>query len=395
MLGALGITLFLAFQSLREGGIIGCGPNSGCHKVLNSRWAYIVGIPVSLFAATLYTSMLAAIHSATHGHPPARKILSAGALMILGAALWFTGVQAVVLRAYCWFCMTAHVIGSVGALVVLTKLAHPSLKSSLTAVGLLAAFIATQVAVTPKSYVETALPTNTTPMVTAPPLTNAAVQVTTNDLPKTAEDPTISLFNGRFSFKASEFPVNGRADSPQRVVKLFDFTCHYCRELHFHLQKAKSTFTNLTVILLPVPLDASCNHLMRSTQAAHVNACAIAKLGLAVWNTDPAKFHTWEERLWALKGPASVEQVRAWCVELIGAEKLEAALADARITRQLALAIDVYEANSRQAGRGSLPQMIFPAHSIVGAIRSPQELLTILSNNFSGTVVAPAPPAGN
>ena len=47
LLLALGISLFLAWNSLQGGGIPGCGPESGCNDVLNSRWSKTGPIPVS------------------------------------------------------------------------------------------------------------------------------------------------------------------------------------------------------------------------------------------------------------------------------------------------------------------------------------------------------------
>jgi uncharacterized membrane protein len=385
LLAALGVTLYLAFQSLREGGVAGCGPNSGCNKVLTSRWAYFFGIPVSLFAATLYTSMLAAIHSATHGHPPARKILSGGALLIAGAAVWFIALQVFVLHAYCWFCLSAHVAGIIGAGVLLTKLATPQPKSIIGAAAFLGLFIVGQLMIQPKTFVQTSIPQGTNSS------TQQVAQVSATNVPVMAKSPAeimIPVLNGQFNFKASDFPYSGNPEAPERVVKLFDFTCHYCRELYFQMEQAKKTFTNVTVFSLPVPLDSSCNRLMRQTQSAHIHSCEITKIALAFWNSAPEKFHEFEQKLWASTTPLLPEQVRSLAADYVGREKIEAALAEPRLAQQIEFAINVYEANSRQAKRGNLPQMIFPANSIVGAIRSPQELLTILTNNFMSGVQA-------
>lgn len=378
LLAALGVTLYLAFQAFREGGVAGCGPNSGCDKVLSSRWAYFFGIPVSLFAATLYTSMLAAIHSATHGHPAARKILAGGALLIMGAAVWFIALQVFVVKAFCWFCLSAHIAGMLGAAVLLAKLAPPQPKSIIGGAAFLGLFIVGQLMVQPKTFVQTTLSrTNDLPQApTEAPKTNI---VSTQP-----SEVTVSVLNGKFNFKASDFPFTGDHESPEKVVKLFDFTCHYCRELYFQMDQAKKVFTNVTVFSLPVPLDASCNRLVRQTQASHKDSCEITRIGLAVWNVAPEKFHQFEQKLWNAPVAPVLEQLKALALELIGADKLEAALQDPKITQQIQLAVNIYEANSMQARRGNLPQLLLPTTSIVGAIRSPQELLMILTNSFRG-----------
>ena len=60
LLPALGISLYLAYQSLSGGGIAGCGAGSDCSTVLTSRWAYWFSLPVSVPAALVYIAVLVA-----------------------------------------------------------------------------------------------------------------------------------------------------------------------------------------------------------------------------------------------------------------------------------------------------------------------------------------------
>src|ERR1700753_2351147 len=55
---ALVAASYLALTSLMGGGVAGCGPESGCNQVLSSRWAYWLGLPVSLLALPIYTFLL-------------------------------------------------------------------------------------------------------------------------------------------------------------------------------------------------------------------------------------------------------------------------------------------------------------------------------------------------
>ena len=53
------VTIYLAYVSLAlGGGVPGCGPDSGCDRVLSSPWAYWLGIPVSLPGLGLYAIFL-------------------------------------------------------------------------------------------------------------------------------------------------------------------------------------------------------------------------------------------------------------------------------------------------------------------------------------------------
>jgi uncharacterized membrane protein len=51
---------YLAWVSLHNGPVAGCGPESGCSKVLQSRWAYWLDFPVSIPAVLVYLTLLGA-----------------------------------------------------------------------------------------------------------------------------------------------------------------------------------------------------------------------------------------------------------------------------------------------------------------------------------------------
>src|SRR5687767_9074019 len=111
------LSAYLAWNSLQGGAVPGCGPESDCDKVLSSRWAYVLGLPVSLFALPVYLAALVLLSQKTFNW----KALVPLAVIILLSALWFIGLQAFALRAFCKFCMAAHVAGTLAALMLLAK----------------------------------------------------------------------------------------------------------------------------------------------------------------------------------------------------------------------------------------------------------------------------------
>src|SRR5262245_3737113 len=52
--------IYLAWVSLHNGPVAGCGPQSSCSQVLQSRWAYWLDFPVSLPALVVYLAFLGA-----------------------------------------------------------------------------------------------------------------------------------------------------------------------------------------------------------------------------------------------------------------------------------------------------------------------------------------------
>ena len=128
---AMGISAYLAWVSLNGGTVVGCGPDSGCDKVLQSRWAYWFGKPVSLFAVGVYSLILGASYRLTKAAPPvvqrkAWACLVACAFVVVGAVLWFVGLQVFEVRAICPYCMAAHASGFLAALLLLVSAPMPA-----------------------------------------------------------------------------------------------------------------------------------------------------------------------------------------------------------------------------------------------------------------------------
>ncbi len=122
---AFGISAYLAWHALRGGQAIGCGPDSGCDRVLNSKWGYWFGVPVSAFALVTYVAILGASWQLGRGVPVAAQrrawtVLVPAGLLVMGAATWFVALQLFIIKSICPYCMTAHAAGfSTGVLLLL------------------------------------------------------------------------------------------------------------------------------------------------------------------------------------------------------------------------------------------------------------------------------------
>ena len=73
LVAALILSIYLGWVSFGGSAAAGCGPDSGCDKVLNSRWSKWFGIPVSVPAFFLYTLMLAALLRLTPNASPQQQ----------------------------------------------------------------------------------------------------------------------------------------------------------------------------------------------------------------------------------------------------------------------------------------------------------------------------------
>ena len=104
----LGDALYLAALHL-QGEVPPCGGYGGCAQVNTSPYAEIFGIPVAAFGALLYAVVLGVglARLRTRGSLYARATLSLYSLILSGAIFmaYLTGVEAMVLHAFCYWCL--------------------------------------------------------------------------------------------------------------------------------------------------------------------------------------------------------------------------------------------------------------------------------------------------
>ena len=111
---AIGVALYLAWQSAAGKAIAGCGPESGCGHILTSRWSVVGSVPVSLPGAVAYAVLLVSALRGGTWSPGRRRLELGVSVLVLGGALWFTIVQAFILKAFCPWCCAAHLLASAG-----------------------------------------------------------------------------------------------------------------------------------------------------------------------------------------------------------------------------------------------------------------------------------------
>ena len=392
---SFGISAFLAWNSWKGGGVPGCGPDSDCDKVLSSRWGYWIGVPVSVIALQIYAAALVLLFQKVLRW----KFVIPIALVVLGAAVWFIGIQAFALRAFCKFCMVAHIAGGVAAVVLLKNSALPAkhfLTSLSVSVALLAALIVGQFKSSPPGPIQFAATTSTSAPPVLSPATNLTPNLNLNPAPgspptnQPAGNPTFTFVNGEFTVDLTQVPVSGPLNAPKKMVKLFDYTCHSCRDVHHLLEPLKKKYSSeLAIISLPLPLDANCNPAVSRTTAAHLNACEYARLGLAVFFANPEKYEEFSNYIFTPERPPALDQARAQAESLVGKEALARGLSDPRVEEQIRTDVNIYMATRRRSGRGPMPQLLFDRGGSCGAIPSAAALDKILFDSL-GLGVPPA-----
>jgi len=416
---AMCVSAYLAWVSLSGSSVVGCGPESGCDKVLSSRWARWFGAPVSAFALMVYSLILGASFRLTKNTPAVVQRKAWGwlvpcAIIVAGSALWFVGLQVFVVKAFCPYCMVAHGCGFAAALLLLFNAPlrnapdkpwelekqvfispRSARKAALVAVTALALLVSGQVVHKPQTFVvqpigaPTNAPAESKPAATAVVSTNIptpSAAPASPPLPVVASNQSMAprmfpMYGGRFQVNLHEIPTIGPSTNVQVVVSLFDYTCHHCRSMHPTLVEAQRMFSNsLVIVSLPMPLDPGCNPTMRRANPNHTNACEYAKLGLAVWRADRSKHHDFDEYLMTGEKPPPIDLARQHAAQLVGAVALDQAQQDPWVEQQLAMSVAMYEMAYR-AGQGSMPQLIVGQNVAVGTYLK-DDLIKLLVDNL-------------
>lgn len=387
---AMGVAGYLAWGSLTGGPLVGCGPTSDCDKVLQSRWSNWLGVPVTAPALIAYLTLVIASFSLGKSPPPPNQISSSKVIVFLsvvvaGAALWFVGIQVFALKSFCKFCMTAHISAVIAAILLLRNLPRSTatiasrlatapasltkqaaMKSAFAGTGLLAVLIAGQLLVEKQRNV-----------------VKAGATSTVLDSTK-SQQREIQLHDGKFRLLVNELPMIGSPTATNLMVSLFDYSCHYCREMHGLLLEAQQHLSNqLGIVSLPMPLDEHCNPLMVGrTPPAHKNACEYAKLGLAVWRAKPEVFGQFDSWLFAPASPLPVAEVKQYAEQLVGREKLDQALTNDWVRNQLQMNIDIWTANYRKMTNGGMPQLMIGSAISIGPLNRIDQLYKMLSEHL-------------
>ncbi len=361
LLGALGLSLYLAYTSLTNGTVAGCAEGGGCHTVIASKWGYLLGIPVSLFGALTYLTLLGSEWKGCCAwlHAVCRWL-------ILGAALWFVAVQVFILGEFCPWCCLTHTLAALGALCLWRRSpraaaddlsGHTHLAPVL---GLLA--LAGVIAI------QTLGPDRpTTAGGSLAEGQGAQLSEASQQGPR-----TVSLHGGQFVIEVDDFPSIGNAKIAEHVaVGLFDFTCPHCQQLIKTLTDIQEVFGDrLAVIQLP----------------GHFNdkGEAIQKLMLAVWREDRESYHELADLLHEGTLRAAEEEVQAAIGSVVDPDQHQEWMAkhDAWSSEVLANSQAIREANRKLINTGKFPQLMLGDYVEAGNMSDMGHYYSLLEEHF-------------
>ena len=402
---------YLAVVAISNGPLTGCGAGSGCHQVLQSRWAYWLHLPVSVPAVLAYAALFIATMLAQKKRPPdeERGIWAAIVVLsvvIIGAAFWFIGLQALILKAFCKFCLLAHGCGLAAAILCLKNIplasdpATPMWSAAPDKRGIPRSAFFTLVLIGVAGVVMLAggqwlapEKRNLVKFLPGTSSTNNAMnagQATpggqSNSIPTSPNahfvgPRMLSLYNNQFLIRLDDVPMIGSPGASNVIVSLFDYTCPHCQELHWILLLAQRQFSNdLGIVSLPMPMSTNCNPLIPGSFNSSPNACEFARLGLAVWRAKPAVHRQFDDWMFAAdQNFLTVEAARKHAAQLVGADQLDKALSDPWVDKQILTDCQIHFANWQATGRPAMPQLILGEAVSLGPLDSVEHLQALLA----------------
>ncbi len=341
---ALGLSIYLLGSSLSSMGVAGCDESGGgCGSVLSSRWRSWMGLPVSFLGATVYLVIFIALCSlgpraSCRHRRVAWSVLLPAAVMAGGAALWFVGLQALVVKAFCPYCTAAHVCALMLAGLILA--ARPIGRDPSAAWGTAAR---TGLLVVGAAGLVLLIGGQ----VLMPGSTSRVVRGHTGPYDSgPGPDRTIRLAGTDIQIAPHELPIIGSPDADRIAVVFFGYNCPICRSEYQLFKEAMSRYgSRLAVVWLPLgcrPDGDGSGHDTHEADDEHDHSelipdrCNYTLLAAAVWRHVPqrfAQFHNWLMtdappmlRKTPTDGIPSYEHARAYVASLIGADVLAQAL---------------------------------------------------------------------
>jgi hypothetical protein len=133
-----------------------------------------------------------------------------------------------------------------------------------------------------------------------------------------------------------------------------------------------------------MPLDGKCNPGIRRTPPDHTNACAYARIGLAVWRARRSVLASYEdwffEQFNRAHVPPTLEEATNHAAQLVGGlPALEQATRDPWIDAQLAQDISIFTISMNQFRNDRMPQFIIGSNLVSGIVPA-RQLSNLVAN---------------
>jgi uncharacterized membrane protein/protein-disulfide isomerase len=369
------VTGYITWTSYTGSHLVGCGEqNSGCEEVTHTRWSTWFHLPVSVGGLLVYGAIFGVSMTMSAGSSQTRwRLLLFLAITAAASAIWFASLQLFVIHSICKFCMSVHACGIIIAILTLRAIprresVHPKdakrrndlvnrsqrMEAIALAFVVVAILVVGQVWPSKTAQLQTATDTPA-PAAAIPPKQHANIP-----------HREIDLANGAMKLNLGDYPILGSTRAQRTLAVFLDYTCPACRSFHPMLADVvRKNIDGLAVIVLPMPLDAECNHNIQQTAYTHQDACLYWKIALAVWNINPNAFGQFDAFMFGSEFPPSLQDARTVADRLVGKQAMDAELADPHLSDQVQFGIAMFD--QPYVKNKALPTLVTEQTSFTGS----------------------------
>lgn len=359
LIGAIAFVLsfILCIHAFSGKGLIGCSAGTSCNQVLGSRWSFIMGlVPVSGLASIVYLllTFCIAFRDRLEDDPELQKYIDMTVLVLTGAitgsAVWFIWLQKNFIRAFCPYCMSAHILGIILSLMIIVYKARSfkHIASICCGIILAAGLAGLQLMTTPRTAYDRGF--------------------VPEQLPESIP---------------SELPSYGNQNAPNVVTLLYDYRCSHCQKIHGMLPELAGLLgPDYVIVTRPVPLSMACNPYIRASEDRFAGSCELTRLALALWRYDRDAFRAFDSWLFEADSrrgwyPRNPEEALAKAQSLIGPEKLQSALNDSWIESYLSSTFELFGRTSN-SDKSGIPRFIHDGRWLVPDTGQAEALATLI-----------------
>lgn len=337
--------------------------------VLGVRWGWLLGASMAtwsclLFLSTFFALMLAHPGRSRRTHRLANRLLAMQAGVFLAGFAWY--IALVVTRQFDFFCRSFFALAALGLLTGCLLLrflwaSHDAAGTSSISGGVRHDGSPRFMMFTVVGALLLAGGATLQVLLPAPPVVQrlalelrAKLDYDTGPGPQRLVNP----IGSQAFVSVHDAPILGSPDAPLILVYIFDYTDFSSRMGDLELRRLRQRYGG-EVAILPIvsPQDLDCNpSAHRAADVPDVWPCILAKLSLAVWAVDPAKFEEFHEYLMTpddLKQSRTPEQALARARQLVGEGPLQQALSDPRVQRQLRINLRAAASDAQDDTRDS------------------------------------------
>lgn len=292
-LAALGLVIsvqltVLHIRHVQTGNPSSCnlGGAFNCDVVNTSAWSEIGPLPVSHLASVLYVALLALLtvgFRRTAARDRIQALVSLLGVSAVAVSLALAGVSALILQAFCVYCLSLYVVNACLLLLSWGGLGIREQRRSLLTGGTVFSAAGDRSAGRMAVLVLVLVAGGSSALVMH---WNAQAHAVAQ---ARGGDPRVDLMD-------ASCPQAGPADAVVTLVEISDFECPFCQRASETIAELRRLYpTQLRVVFRHFPLDPACN--AKVSRAIHPSACSAARA--AVCAGDQGKFWQYAEKLFA------------------------------------------------------------------------------------------------